>query len=248
MKKVFYLAAAVILALGALTACSRNEENGGTQSGSAGSTTTQTEQNGQAADDTAEGTPVEVPLDERNEEAQYTYTEEDLSMVDTTTGKRITLGMNIADVEAITGEPITIDQTYRIYDGIVVNYRDDTAAVLIVARGNMTEGSDPGRYVTTRGVSLSTSVEDFYKAYGTSASADKPVAEEGQEAPVNSTGATRYLQKDGDQIKYLGTDLTQENRPEDLSTLYLQDFIFNSETGLIDSIRVGDYNMIMNGR
>ena len=102
--------------------------------------------------------------------------------------------------------------------------------------------------MTTRGVSLSTSVEDFYKAYGTSASADKPVAEEGQEAPVNSTGATATCKRTAIRFKYLGTDLTQENRPEDLSTLYLQDFIFNSETGLIDSIRVGDYNMIMNGR
>ncbi|MEG1880767.1 MAG: hypothetical protein RR145_05540, partial [Oscillospiraceae bacterium] len=59
------------------------------------------------------------------------------------------------------------------------------------------------------------------------------------------TGATRYLKRDGKKIEYLGTDLTKENRPEDTSLVYLQDFIFSTEKNTVETIRIGKNDTIM---
>ena len=189
----------------------------------------------------------EVLLDERDENTQYQYGEDDLSFIDTVTGKKVALGMKKADLEEIAGEPELVDRNTVTYDGIVVKNDNDIAVMLSVSSG-VFEGEKGTRYSTSRGIHIGSTAEDFKKAYGAdysegSQSTDEVTGESIKEA----SRATRYFKKSGRKIEYLGTKLTSELKSEDTSNYYLQDFMFSNSTGNIATMRVSLYSAVTGG-
>lgn len=191
-------------------------------------------------------TVYDVKLDERSGDAGYSYGEEDLGFVDTQTGKKVFIGMTADEIEAIAGAPVSsMAGGYSVYDGIVVQYSEDNTAVsMIVAEGNMETPEAAARYVTARGIKLGMNSDDFKKTYGDEIDIPENNENEGEEGFARSAVATRYIMKNGNKLDYIGTNLTKENRPEDTENLYLQDFMFGSESGAVTSIRISAYNAI----
>lgn len=189
--------------------------------------------------DSGEGRAYDVTLDERTETTQYSYGEDDLSLIDTETGRKITLGMSESEIEEVTGAAEQTDMNDRTYDGVVVRYENGAAVSLIVSSGKFRDGKET-RYKTARGVGIGTSAEDFKSAYGDSYA-------EGEENTDSATGekskeasrAVRYFEKDGNKLKFLGTELPKEQKAEDKSNCYMQDFMFSNADGTIATIRVG---------
>lgn len=180
----------------------------------------------------------EVVLDERDEKTQYEYSEDDLSLVDTVTGKKITLGMKTSEVEEVAGAPERIDNEYKIYDGVVVKYKDDTAVSFIVSSGQFKDGKET-RYFTSRGIGVGTSAEDFKKAYGDSYNEGKEEIDESTgETSKSASRAVRYFEKDGRKVEFLGTSLSNEQKSGDTSGYYFQDFMFSNADGKIATIRI----------
>lgn len=189
----------------------------------------------------------EVLLDERSEETRYQYGEDDLSMIDTVSGKKVTLGMKKTEVEAVTGEPKLVDRNTNIYDGIVVKYDNDTAVMLSVSDGVFNDESGT-RYSTLRGVDLGTTMEDFQKAYGADYSpGGESTDEDTGEIVKEASRATRYFKKKGNKVEFLGTSLTSEQKAEDTSSYYFQDFMFSNKTGNVAAIRVSLYSAATGG-
>ena len=185
----------------------------------------------------------DVLLDERSEKEQYSYSMDDLSFVDTVSGKKVSVGMSEQEVEAAAGAPKQIDREYRIYNGLVVQFQDDKAVSLIVASGQFTDEAEAHRYKTTRGVGLDTSFDDFSKAYGDQYNASQPGNEEQQATPGS---AIRYFKKDGSKIEFLGTTLSAEQE-KDTENLYIQDFLTDRTTNQIITMRVGLLSQITGG-
>ncbi len=180
----------------------------------------------------------EVVLDERDEKTQYKYIEEDLSLVDTVTGKKITLGMKTDKIEEITGAPERVDNEYKIYDGVVIKYKDAAAVSFIVSNGQFKDGKET-RYFTSRGVGIGTSAEDFKKAYGDSYTEGKEETDESTgETSKSASKAVRYFKKDGRKVEFLGTNLSDEQKSGDMSGYYFQDFMFSNADGRIATIRI----------
>lgn len=179
----------------------------------------------------------DVKLDERTADTQYSYGEDDISLVDTVSGKKIMLGMSEADIESITGAPEKNDGKYKIYDGVVVCYSDGKAVSFIVANGQF-EGAALTRYKSSRGVGIGTSAEDFKKAYGDSYTEGGEEVDDKGNTEKNASRAVRYFKKDGSGMEFLGTKLTDEQKSGDTSNYYLQDFMFSNTDGTIATIRV----------
>lgn len=189
----------------------------------------------------------EVVLDERDEDTQYQYGEDDLSFIDTVTGKKIALGMNKAEVEEIAGEPELVDRNTVTYDGIVVKYDNDISVMLSVSNG-VFEGEKGTRYSTSRGIHIGSTAEDFKKAYGADYSEGSQSTDEATgESIKEASRATRYFKKSGKNMEYLGTKLTSELKSEDTSNYYLQDFMFSNSTGNIATMRVSLYSAATGG-
>ena len=94
----------------------------------------------------AENAPkYEVKLDARTADTQYSYGEDDISLVDTVSGKKIVLGQTKAEIESVTGEAKETDADYVTYDGVIVRYADDKAVTLLVSNGKF-EGNSATRY------------------------------------------------------------------------------------------------------
>lgn len=185
------------------------------------------------------GRNFEVLLDERTEETQYSYGEDDLSLVDTDSGKKITLGMSITDIEEITGEPTLTDNRHRVYDGVVVRYDENDMAVSFIISGGQFKDGKETRYKTTRGIGIGSSAEDFKTAYGDSYTKGEETKDETGETVKTASTALRYFKKDGNKIEFLGTQLSDEQKNEDTENYYLQDFMFSNSTGNIATIRIG---------
>ena len=179
----------------------------------------------------------DVKLDERTPDTQYSYGEDDISLVDTVSGKKIVLGMNEADIESITGAPTKNDGNYKVYDGVVVRYGDGKAISFIVSNGQF-EGAALTRYKSSRGVGIGTSAEDFKKAYGDSYTEGSETVDEKGNTEKTASRAVRYFKKDGSDMEFLGTRLTEEQKSGDTSNYYLQDFMFSNTDGKIATIRV----------
>lgn len=183
----------------------------------------------------------DVILDERGEEAAYHYAEDDLCLVDTVSGNKVTLGMSKDEIESICDEPVRTDRNTIIYDGIVVTYKDDKAVSLSVSNG-IFEGDSATRYKTSRGIAVGMSHDDFFKAYGS----DYVQGSDGSEDELIKTPshATRYFKKNGKKYEFLGTSLTKEQERAVDESCYIQDFMFSNETGNIATLRVGLYSEI----
>lgn len=183
---------------------------------------------------TGEGNKFEVQLDERTEETKYEYGEDDLSLVDTMSGKKITLGMSQAEIQEITGESEQTDRDVLIYDGVMVKYKDGVAVSFMVSNGKFKEGKEK-RYKTTRGVGIGTTAEDFAKAYGDGYPGGDDTTDESGDTFKVAAGAVRYFKKDGRKIEFLGTEPPSE---EENAEYYIQDFMFSNKTGNIATLRI----------
>lgn len=190
--------------------------------------------------DTSAEKNFEVVLDERSQETMYQYGMDDLSFVDTVTGKSVSIGMTAEELEEITGEPSKIDNNYRIYDGLIVQYQEEGKAVALLISGGMFQSESQGtRFKTSRGVGLSTGFEDFVKAYGDLYNEGKTETDESGEVVIKKlSNAIRYFMVDGKKVEYLGTELTEEHRQNYAGKLYMQDFMFDRETNQITMMRV----------
>lgn len=186
---------------------------------------------------TEEGRKYDVQLDERTEKTHYEYGEDDLSLVDTNSGNKITLGMSEQDVEKITGSAEQKDGDYRVYDGVVVKYQDNAAVSFIVASGQFKDGKET-RYKTTRGVGIGTSAEDFKKAYGDSYTQGEEETTANGEVSKSASKAVRYFEKKDKKINFLGTTLSDEQKAADTTHYYMQDFMFSNETGNVATMRI----------
>lgn len=189
----------------------------------------------------------EVVLDERDEDTQYQYGEDDLSFIDTVTGKKIAIGMSKAEVEEIAGEPELVDRNTTVYDGIVITYYNDVVVMMSISNGYF-EGEKGMRYSTSRGIHIGSSVEDFKKAYGADyRKGSQSVDEDTGESVEIPSRAERYFKKDGRKIEFLGTGLTSEIKEEDPSKFYMQDYMFSDNTGNVVTMRVSLYSAVTGG-
>lgn len=186
------------------------------------------------------GQQYDVLLDERTEETQYQYDLSDLSLVDTTSGQKITIGMTLDEIEEIIGAPVNVDHLYRVYAGVVVRYDEANKAVaLIVSGGQFAEDAEKLRFKTSRGVGLTTAFSDFTKAYGDQYSQreEAPSAENEEVLQETPATAVRYFTMNGEKVEFLGTTFPQDLSREDES-LYMQDFMFDRETNQIATMRI----------
>lgn len=183
---------------------------------------------------------VEVALDAREGEERHNFESEDLGFVDTETGALLKIGMSSDEIESLIGQPRTIDVDYRIYDSIIIQYSDDMKAIkLIVAMGNMEENDNPTRFVSPRGIRLSSSLDEFKSVYGDEyfeGSAD--TAESGSGAMNGATRAIRYYSQNGSSYTYLGQSYTKDNKPENDSDLIMQTFLFETGTNNVSVMTV----------
>ncbi len=186
---------------------------------------------------TGSGNKYDVQLDERTEDTQYEYGEDDLSLVDTMSGSKITLGMSQQDIETITGAPEQTDRDTLIYDGVIVMYEEGRAVSFIVSNGMFKDGKET-RYKTTRGIGVGTSADDFKKAYGDSYAEGGEVTHESGEVSKTASSAIRYFKKDGNKIEFLGTDASSIQQDGEDAEYYLQDFMFSNKTGNIATMRI----------
>lgn len=195
------------------------------------------------AAENSNGQPREydVILDERSEDTAYSYAENDLCLIDTVSGKKVTLGMSKDEIESICGEAVRTDRNTTIYDGIVVTYKDDKAVSLSVSSG-VFDGDSATRYKTSRGIAIGMSHTDFFKAYGSDYVQGSDSSDE--ELGKTPSRATRYFKKDGKKYEFLGTSLTKEQERAVDENYYIQDFMFSNETGNIATMRVALYSEI----
>ncbi len=173
-----------------------------------------------------DGGGVDVAVEERSGEERYSFQEEDLGFVDTMSGAFIKIGMSLDEIESLIGKPRYIDgQDNRFYSGIAIKYDGDMKAVrLVVAAGNMETGDSPERFVTSRGVKLGSSIEEFASVYGDEYNNPQEGGEDS-----SATRAVRYYTKNGDGYEYAGNDFTKLNG--DTASIVSQFFIFSPETG-----------------
>ena len=188
---------------------------------------------------------VTVDVQERSGEDSHKFETEDLGFVDTLTGASIKLGMTADEVEGLLGAPRETDaQNYRVYSGLVVQYNNDNIAKkIIVASGNFIDGEDTSRFVTPRGLKISTSLDVFKKIYGEEF--DESEKDENGEAKMSSAlRAVRFYAKELTGYKYLGESYTKENKPKNPDDLLGQTFIFDPNTKEISVIMLADGNSI----
>lgn len=192
----------------------------------------------------ANGNAYDVKLDERTEETQYEYGIDDVSMVDTTNGKKISLGMSENEINKIIGEPDVKTTDSSTYKGIVIKFREDKAVSMIVSGGKF-EGEAGMRFKTSRGVGIGTSFENFKKAYGDSYIESGDTTANDGTVSKTPAKAMRYFEKKGNKLSFLGTELTAEQKSGNITNYYVQDFMFGNESGLVGAIRIGLYSSII---
>lgn len=182
---------------------------------------------------------VEVAVDARDGEERYNFESEDLGFVDTRSGALLKIGMSSDEIESLIGSPRVIDLDYRIYDSIVIQYNDDMKAIkLIVASGNMEGNDDPTRFVSPRGIKISSSLDEFKSVYGDEYFESNIDTDDDTSSMNGSTRAIRYYSQDGDTYTYLGQSYTKDNKPENDSDLIMQTFLFEPGTNNVSVITV----------
>ncbi len=188
----------------------------------------------------------DVLLDERDEDAKYQYDMNDLSLVDTVSGKIISVGMSINDIEQITGTAMTVNQQHRIYNGIIILYgEDDTAESLIVSSGLFPDENQATRFKSSRGVALGSTFEDFVKAYGDQFNEGKTTDAKEGEAPYETpANAIRYFRVDGRKVEFIGTKLDAETKAGDTNNIYMQDFMFSKDTNKVTTMRISKLDAV----
>lgn len=257
-KKLFCLALVFTLAAGTLASCAKDDAD---TDENTTSSVTSTQDIDTVAPDATPFVPEEVPsefaadrsnitknddgsvsvsLEAREGESRHEFEEDDLGFVDTTTGAIIKIGMTVDEVESLIGLPKAVDSmNARIYNGIVVIYGDDgTVEQLVVAAGNMDESDIPDKFVTPRGVKLSTTLDEFKSVYGDEYSVPGNTDASNADVSSSATTAVRYYARNGNDFTYLGQNYTAENKPENDSDLVTQMFLFSNETQAVTAISI----------
>ncbi len=233
LKPTIAIMTALVLATTVVTGCGKKET-----ASSKGSNIIQKSEP-QEGDTSAEKN-YEVKLDERSKDTMYQYGMDDLSFVDTVTGKKVTIGMSVENLEEVAGTPITVDNNYRIYDGLIVQFNEENKAVALLISGGLFQSESQGtRFMTTRGVGLLTGREDFVKAYGDLYNEGETETDENGEVVIKKlSNAVRYFSVDGNKVEYLGIELTEDMKQKYSGKLYMQDFMFDREANQITTMRV----------
>lgn len=233
LKPTIAIMTALVLATTMVTGCGKKET-----ASSKGSNIIQKSEP-QEGDTSAEKN-YEVKLDERSKDTMYQYGMDDISFVDTVTGKKVTIGMSVENLEEVAGTPITVDNNYRIYDGLIVQFNEENKAVALLISGGLFQSESQGtRFMTTRGVGLLTSREDFVKAYGDLYNEGETETDENGEVVIKKlSNAVRYFSVDGSKVEYLGIELTEDVKQKYSGKLYMQDFMFDREANQITTMRV----------
>lgn len=234
---------AVMLSVTMLCACGKDGEQK-TEGASAGSNIIQKSEPQEG--DTSANKNFEVQLDKRDEKTAYEFSMADLSFVDTVTGKSVSIGMSMKELEEVAGESMVEDNRYRIYDGLIAQFDDDAKVVSLLVSGGIFQNEAQGtRFVTTRGVTLLTGFDDFVKAYGdlyTTREATATVEGEIVIKPTNS--AVRYFALDDKKVEYLGDTLNEEDKSKYEGKIYLTEFMFDSESNQVSGMRVANLDYI----
>ena len=251
LKQTTALLAALTLSMTLLSGCGKEKTASSTGSNivpkaSSSAQPGQSEPGGAGQSQTPEKN-YEVQLDERTDETKYQYGMDDLSLVDTVSGQKLTIGMTADEVEKITGAPVSTDRSYRTYDGVVVLYTEDgKAGSLIVASGQFPDEAQATRYKSSRGVGLNTAFDDFVKAYGDQYNQRREDAAEGEnEVPAETpASAIRYFRMDGKKVEYLGTTLTDDMEKDGTENLYMQDFMFDRDSNQVITMRISGVDSV----
>lgn len=198
---------------------------------------------------TLEGVNVRKVLNAYEEE----YSKDDISFIRLDTEDTISLGQPRSEIEEVTGAPISEENSIVQYDGISVKYDSSDCAC------KFSLSADMGKvYGTSRGVVPNSLVADLKLAYGGDVDEIELEAEyEDQEilepdSLKRETSAMRYFtleSPDSRKGEYLGSQLGEANTPEDKSTLYILQFIFDDTGEYVDRIDVGMwYGMVERAR
>lgn len=239
-KEIFILLTAAAVSVSMLAGCGKknDKDDENTNVNIVHRDQTQQGENAGNGEGQAPAKNYDVLLDERPEEERYQYSMDDLSLVDTVSGKMITLGMTKAELEKIAGAPQIEQPDFTVYDGVIVQYTEqETAGSLVVSGGMFKDTEQATRYKTVRGVAISTGFEDFVKAYGDQYN-EKTGSGEGESAKETPSNAIRYFKVDGQKVEYLGTSLTEEMKAAGTENLYMQDFMFGRDSNQVVSMRV----------
>lgn len=236
MKKVYFkrgaLALAAVMTLSAVSLCGCGSKSAST-----------TGENIVKNENSENGREYDVVLDERNGDEGYKYAEDDLALVDTVSGKKISLGMSRGEIEEVAGESYKTDGVYKYYDGVIVGFIDDVAEALVTGSGPF-EGEAMTRYKTSRGVYIGMPGEDFKKAYGDEYNESSERTGGDGEVYTTASNASRYFKKSGSKMEYVGETT---DGVEDTENLYLQDFMFSKKDGTVATIKIANFEK-MNGR
>lgn len=198
---------------------------------------------------TLEGVNVRKVLNADEDE----YSKDDISFIRLDTEDTISLGQPRSEIEEVTGAPISEENSIVQYDGISVKYDSSDCAC------KFSLSADMGKvYATSRGVVPNSLVVDLKLAYGGDVDEIELEAEyEDQEilepdSLKRDTSAMRYFtleSPDSRKGEYLGSKLGETNTPEDKSTLYILQFIFDDAGEYVDRIDVGMwYGMVERSR
>lgn len=254
IKKVFAVIAVVSVIVTLFSACGDKKETANSTGPNIVPKESVTEKEAENTDteETQEENSVvpekkyDVLLDERDEDAKYQYDMNDLSLVDTVSGKIISVGMSINDIEQITGTAMTVNQQHRIYNGIIILYgEDDTAESLIVSSGLFPDENQGTRFKSSRGVALGSTFEDFVKAYGDQFNEGKTTdVKEGETPYETPANAIRYFRVDGRDVEFIGTKLDAETKAGDTENIYMQDFMFSKDTNKVTTMRISKLDAV----
>lgn len=260
-KKLICFAAAVCLSASALTACGSKTSQDTDQNNTASTQNNTTQETQQFNPDATPYAAKEIPnefkaagknikagengavvvaLKEMEDEERHEFLDEDLGFVDTMSGALLRIGMTAEEIENIIGTPRSIDIDARIYDGLVVQFDEDGKAIkLVVTEGYVLDTDNPKRYVSPRGISLGSSLDDFKSVYGDEYKAGGNTENaEGSAAMNGSTRAIRYYAKNGNSFSYIGESTSKDTRPENDADLISQMFLFSAGENTVSAMTV----------
>ncbi|MBP8082517.1 MAG: hypothetical protein KAZ87_04870 [Spirochaetes bacterium] len=163
---------------------------------------------------------------DRNKDFENNFTVDDLSIIDKTTGKVISIGMSKEKVDDCLGKQNEKNfMNLYNYNGLEVFYRDNKVAGLIIkSENNLTR-----RFTTIRGIGLGNSKNETIEKYG------KVKQYEGNNLVLNY-----ILEKNENRLIVLeGTNQGEFSKPD--KTFVITFSFFNGENENLSMVFMGDY-------
>ena len=169
---------------------------------------------------------MSVALQDLDEDAQKEYDTDDLGFVRYPDRRIYNYRHEPRGYRGHNRRAVSNQVDSSFYDGIGVQYRDDVACTIAIATGQITEGMNAQRFVTSRGVGLGTSIDDFKKAYGDETGTDLSET-------TTTTLTSRIFQRDGDNFH-----LYRHGTGDATTELYSQEFMLDSETNTVIGVSI----------